>query len=209
MYFQNSIMNKITALEDTNPNYVYGGNTLKHLFEALADFLKSLNDEEPKPPLHTGETMNCWLYLTVLEEAVTLEQIGINSTTDPELKRFLEKTMEGASSQSRRLKDFMQHEGVPLPPVSEPKPLSDPGAIPLGVKQTDDEIANLVSVKLASSITICATGIAQSVRNDVGMMFIEFLEEVIIYGMLLKTLMRKRGWLKIPPYYVPPGSPAN
>lgn len=180
---------------------------MKHLFEAFTDYIQSLNDEEPKPPLHVGETMSCWVYLTMLEEAVMLEQTGLNSTTDPELKQFLEKTMKGASAQSRRLKDFMQHEGVPLPPVSEPKPLSDPNAVPLGVKLSENEIANLVSVKLVASITTCATASAQSVRNDVGQMFLEFQEEVVIYGMMIKTLMRKRGWLKVPPYFVPPGSP--
>jgi hypothetical protein len=178
---------------------------MKHLFEALKDFFGSLNDEEPKPPLHIGEAMSCWLYLTIIEEAVMLEQACLNSTNDPELKEFLEKTMEGASSQSRRLKDFMQHEGVTLPPASEPKPLSDPDAVPLGAKLTDNEIANLISVKLVSSIVTCATSASQSVRNDVSMMFVEFQEETLIYGILNKTLMRKRGWLKIPPYYAPSG----
>jgi hypothetical protein len=115
--------------------------------------------------------------------------------------------MEGAATQSRRLKDFMQHEGVPLPPVSEAKPLSDPQAVPLGVKLTDDEIANLISVKIVGAIMTSATAATQSVRNDVGKTFIEFQEEAMIYGIMLKTLMKKRGWIKIPPYYVPPGSP--
>lgn len=180
---------------------------VNNVLEALSELLGSLIDEEPKPPLHVGEVMACWTYLTILEEAVMLEQTGLNSSTDPELKQFLEKTMAAASSQARRLKDFLQQEGVPLPPLSEPKPLSDPNAVPLGVKLTDNEIANGVSVKLAVSITSCATAASQSVRNDVGLMFIEFQNEVMVYGTMIKTLMRKRGWLKTPPYYYPPGAP--
>jgi hypothetical protein len=182
---------------------------VNNVFEALSDVVKSLVDEEPKPPLHVGEAMSCWTYLTILEEAVMLEQVGLNTTTDPELKQFLEKTMAAASSQARRLKDFLQREGVPLPPVSEPKPLSNPNAVPLGAKLTDDEIANVVSVKLAGSITTCATSASQSTRNDVGMMFIEFQHETMVYGTMIKTLMRKRGWLKVPPFYYPPGSPTS
>lgn len=180
---------------------------MKHLFEALADYFKSLMDEEPKPPLHVGEVMNCWTYYAALGEAITIEQICLNSSADPELKRYLEKTMEGASSQIRRLLDFMQHEGVPTPPVSEAKPISDPNSIPLGAKLTDSEIANLVSVKIAATILACSAAAAGSVRNDVGKMFLEFEEEAVIYGMLIKSLMKKRGWIKIPPYFAPPGLP--
>jgi hypothetical protein len=28
-------------------------------------------------------------------------------------------------------------------------------------------------------------------------------------GFKLKTIMRKRGWIKVPPYYYPPGMPSN
>lgn len=88
----------------------------------------------------------------------------------------------------------------------EPKPKSNSDGIPFGTKMTDDEIANIVSVKLAAAITFCATAASQSVRNDVGMMFLEFQTETMRYSILLKSVMKKRGWLKYPPEYVPPGS---
>ncbi len=180
-----------------------------HAFEALIKYLQSLFDEEPKPSLHVGEVMSSWTYLAVLEESVALEQLGINTTEDPELKELLHKTMGGASSQATRLKEFLQKEGVPLPQASEPKPLSEPSAIPLGAKMTDSELANSVSVKLATSVTMCATAVAQAVRNDVGVMFLEFQSEAVRYGSILKALMKKRGWIKIPPYYHPPGEPKS
>ncbi|HHY71876.1 MAG TPA: DUF3231 family protein [Bacillus bacterium] len=178
-----------------------------HTFEALAKVFHSLFDDEPKPSLHVGEVMSCWAYLAILEEAVTYEQLGINTTEDKELYNLLHKTMGAASSQATRLKVFLQQEGVPLPPTAEPKPLSDPKSIPLGAKMTNSEIANAVSVKLAASITACATGVAQSIRNDVGLMFFEFQTEVMRYAAILKSVMKKRGWIKIPPYYHPPGQP--
>ncbi|MCR2821557.1 DUF3231 family protein [Lederbergia panacisoli] len=182
---------------------------MAHRIEALIEVFQSLFDDEPKPSLHVGEVMACWTYLAVLEEAVALEQLGINTTEDPELKKVLQKSMDGANSQAIRLKDFLQKEGVPFPPAPESKPLSDPNAIPLGAKMTDSEIANSVSVKLASSVAMCATGAVQSIRNDVGLMLLEFQTEAMRYSVILKSLMKKRNWLKIPPYYFPPGKPQN
>lgn len=176
-------------------------------FEAFLKVLHSLFDEEPKPALHVGEVMSCWTYLTILEESVAFEQLAINSTDDTELLNIVHKTLGGASSQASRLKDFMQQEGIVLPPASEPKPVSNPNAVPLGAKMTENEIANFVSVKIASSITLCGSALAQTIRNDVALMFFEFQVEAMEYGAILKSTMRKRGWLKVPPYYLPPGLP--
>ncbi|WP_252244958.1 hypothetical protein [Cytobacillus oceanisediminis] len=33
--------------------------------------------------------------------------------------------------------------------------------------------------------------------------------EKMKFGASLKDLMRKRSWIKVPPYYYPPGSPRN
>jgi hypothetical protein len=68
--------------------------------------------------------------------------------------------------------DFMIREGL-LPDTSESRPESNPNAVPLGVKLTDDEIANGVSIKTASAIMLCASGASQCIRNDVGQMWIE------------------------------------
>ncbi|QCR31909.1 DUF3231 family protein [Lysinibacillus sp. SGAir0095] len=181
----------------------------KHVFEALINVFHSLFDEENKHLLHVGEVMSCWTYLTVLEESVALEQLAINTTEDKELNDLLHKTLDVCSSQAARLKVFLQQEGIPLPPASEPKPFSDPRAIPLGAKMTDTEISNLVGVKLAAGVSLCASGAAQSVRNDVGLMFFEFQTELMRYGAILKSIMKKRGWLKVPPYYFPPGNPKS
>lgn len=177
------------------------------VIEAVKNLIGSFTDDEPKPPLHIGEAMNCWLYIAGIAEALTYEQAAVNTTTDTELRDAVQEAVKLCDSQVRRLRDFMEREGIPLPPLSEPKPKSDSAAIPLGVKLTDDEIANGVSIKAAAAVVTCATGVSQSLRNDVGLMWIEFQQEHIIFAMNLKTLMRKRGWLKVPPLYCPPGTP--
>lgn len=175
--------------------------------EAIKNVVGSMVDDDPKSPLHIGEAMSCWTYLASIAEALSYEQAGLNTTTDPELKHALQEVTKLCDSQVRRISHFMQREGVPLPPVSEPKPKSDSSAVPLGVKLTDDEIANGVSIKIAAAIIACATAASESVRNDVSLMWMEFQREQMTYAMNLKTLMGKRGWLKVPPLYSPPGSP--
>ncbi len=178
-----------------------------NILEAVTNMLQSFVDNEPKAPLHIGEAMNCWMYLGMLEEEISIVQIMQNTTVDDELMEILDESEKLAKMQANKLKTFLQQEGVPLPPASEEKPKSDPHSIPLGAKLTDHEIANSIAVKAVSNIMMCAKGASESVRNDVGLMFIQFLSEKMIFGANLKAKMRLRGWIKVPPYYYPPGLP--
>lgn len=178
-----------------------------NIAEAVSHVLQSFADNEPKSPLHIGEAMNCWTYLTMLEEEKAIVQIMLNTTTDDELTHILHESEKVAETQIKKLKEFMQLEGVSLPPASEERPFSEPNSIPLGVKLTDEEIANTLAVKAVSNIMMCANGASQSVRNDVGLMFSQFLGEKLVFGANLKAKMRLRGWIKVPPYYYPPGLP--
>ncbi|MFC5451807.1 DUF3231 family protein [Paenibacillus aestuarii] len=180
---------------------------MTNIVEAFIDVMKTFIDNEPKPPMHVGEVMTCWTYLTMLEEEKANVQIGLNTTTDEDLRRALQASMKLATEQAEKLKNFMLQEGVPLPPVSERKPDSAPEAVPMGVKLTDDEIANALSVKVVANYMMCATGAVESVRNDIGIMFAGFQVEKLQFGSSLKLMMRKRGWIKIPPYYLPSGLP--
>jgi len=173
------------------------------------DVMKTLIDDEPERPMHVGEVMTCWTYLMMLEEEKVNVQIGLNTTMDEDLRRALQASMKLATEQPEKLKNFMLKEGVPLPPVSEKKPESAPEAVPMGVKLTDDEIANALSVKVVANYMMCATGAVQSIRNDIGAMFAGFQVEKLQFGASLKSMMRKRGWIKIPPYYLPSGLPQS
>jgi len=110
-------------------------------------------------------------------------------------------------SQKERMIAFMLSEGVPIPPLSESKPKSNPSDVPLGVKLTDDELANSLNIKMVILITYCANAIIQSARNDVTLIWMEYLQEYMAFGATLKELVKRRGWLKVPPYYYAPGAP--
>lgn len=179
------------------------------IIESLKDLLQMSLDDEPKNPLHVGEVISCWLYITIMDEASVFIQIGLNTTTDDDVVKILKDSLKQCETQSQRFKSFMKKEGIHLPPTGEPRPNSDPNGVPLGTKLTDDEIMNGLSIKTVAAIVHCATSSAQSIRNDVSSMFTHAMFEKMQFGASLKDLMRKRGWIKVPPYYYPPGAPSN
>ena len=168
-------------------------------FEAVWNTLKTTIDkvDEPHSPLHVIEVGDLWKYVTMVEEFIRYEEVGLNTSLNK--KQLIEE----------ELSDFMKKEGVPLSDVTSAKPESNPKEVPLGVKLTDDEISNGISFKLVLCMQACAKGQADAIRNDIGLLWLNFYTEWVAFGTTLKTLMRKRGWIKIPPYYYPPGSPVQ
>ncbi|APH05618.1 DUF3231 family protein [Bacillus weihaiensis] len=179
------------------------------IFEAVKDFLQIKVDNEPKNPLHVGEVMSCWMYLALMDEATIYIQIALNTTSDDEVCQLLKQSLKQCDVQGERFKQFMKTEGIHLPPTSEQRPNSDPTGVPLGTKMTDNEIMNGLSIKTVAAVTHCAASASQSIRNDVGAMFTQCMLEKMKFGTSLKDAMRKRGWIKVPPYYYPPGMPTQ
>ena len=177
------------------PNYI----------EALRSIFNTIVDDEPNLPLNIIEASHAWLYYGIVKEAIAFEEAGLNTTYDDELKGMLKDAVKLCSDHAKQLEQFLRKEGVALPPVAEPKPFTDAKDIPLGVKLTDDEIANGLALKIMAMSANSSTAAAHSVRSDVGVMWVQFLNESLAYGSTLKAKMRKRGWAKIPPFYTPPG----
>jgi hypothetical protein len=177
------------------------------VLQAVNNVIQSFVDNEPIPPLHVGEVMSCWSYLSELADEQVHSEAGINSTTDPELKKAFLEVVKMFKSQKERIIAFMLSEGVPLPPLSESKPQSNPRDVPLGAKLSDNELANSLNIKIVILISYCSDAIIQSVRNDVTLIWLEYLQEYMTFGATLKELVKRRGWLKVPPYYYAPGAP--
>jgi hypothetical protein len=178
-----------------------------NFLKALATAMKSFTEGDTNAPLHVGEVMSCWTYYAFLSDAITLEQITQNMTTDQEMLTLLKDAENVCAGQANKLGKFMVDEGIPLPPTLEKKPKTDPNAVPQGAKETDFEIAQSLSLKIALAAVQCATAASTSIRTDVGMMFVNFQLEQMTYSTSLKNTMAKRGWLRIPPPYHPPGKP--
>lgn len=110
-------------------------------------------------------------------------------------------------SHKKEVSEFMHREGVPLSNAFEDKPESDPNAIPLGAKFTDDELANTINMNFIIAADMCAAAASQSLRTDVAIMFLKFQTDKLSLGLQTKELMQDKGWLKVPPFYRPPGAP--
>ncbi|MFD2706253.1 DUF3231 family protein [Salibacterium lacus] len=177
--------------------------------EAIASLIHDYTDKEPKPPLHVGEVMDLWTAYTSFQEAQVLYQVGLNSTTDPDLEHALQKALKSSEADTKKLETFLLQEGVPLPTLSSPKPNSETKAVPKGVQLTNEEIASMVSVKIATSTAFCAEAMSKTIRSDVTMIFFEMQIHLMQFALPFKNVMENRGWLHTPPAYIPPGSPGT
>jgi hypothetical protein len=172
-----------------------------NIFEIFKDAVKPFTDGE-KSPLNVGEIMNLWLFLTGLEQTLRGDQVSYNIVQDPELKDKLKYIIDNQHwPMIQEIADFLRNEGIPLPNSTAQKPIADYRNIPEGARMTDEEIANLLSYNLLVGITSACRGIVESVRPDVAFMFAKYQAMKMAYGVSLKDLMIKRGWLRVPPYY--------
>ncbi|WP_017185802.1 DUF3231 family protein [Alkalibacillus haloalkaliphilus] len=173
--------------------------------EASLKVLKSLNDNS-KDPVHIGEAMVCWTYLAFVESIIAYEEVGLNMTLDEDVKKFINDAYDVANSHVNELTKFMRNEGIPLASSPAHKPISDPKSVPVGARMTDDELMNTLTINFVYAGDMCAASASQCLRTDLGLMFLKFQIDKFALGFSAKELMRKRGWLKVPPAYSPPGA---
>lgn len=179
---------------------------IKNFLSAATNFIESFTDDV-KPPLHVGEVMSCWLYLTFLEEIIIYEEVAINTTSNENVKDLFIEAKEIAESHKKELMTFLKQEGVPLPNQPQDKPHTEQSAIPLGAKFTDSELMNALAMNFATVITMNAQALSHAIRSDVSIMFIKFQMDKLFLSQKVKKLMYLRGWIKIPPAYLAPGAP--
>jgi outer membrane receptor for monomeric catechols len=140
----------------------------------------------------------------MLGEASRYAEIGLNMTRDKELKQALSMAADSCTKQSSDVTDVFKAEGVSLPTLSSPKPQGDPNGVPPTVALTDEEIANGLIAKTIAAMIFDTTALTQSVRMDIGRMWAKFLFEWLEFHTFLCGVLKKRGWMKIPPYYQTP-----
>lgn len=181
--------------------------SVKMMFKNAVDIIESLTDNQ-KNQLHIGEAMSCWTYYSFVSSAVINVEVGLNTTNDSKLRKFLQDSYKVMKSHKKELTEFMLQEGIPLSETPEDKPQSDPAAVPLGAKFTDNELSNIININFVIAANMCALSTTESLRTDVAMMFLKFQTDKLSLGLKARELMLEKGWLKIPPKYNPPGSPA-
>lgn len=172
-----------------------------NIMEVLNDAVKPFLDGE-KPPLNVGEVMNLWFYLTATEQTMRGEQVSFNIVEDEELRDKLEDVINNVHRPIfTELTAFLQAEGVPLVEMTPDKPIGDFRHIPDGSKLSDAEVASLLSFNIVLGINYACRGMTESVRPDVAAMFARFQIKKLTFSIVLKDLLVKKGWLKVPPTY--------
>ncbi|QPC46530.1 DUF3231 family protein [Mangrovibacillus cuniculi] len=172
---------------------------MQNPLEAIWSTLKTKFDGEPETDLHVGEVMALWTIYTMMCEAIAFYGVFLNTTTDKDLINAIQSAHIETERGINTLKDFFKREGIPLPPVSQEKPDSESKDVPIGVRFTDEEIANFLSVKTATYISFAGTSLAQCIRMDVGYFFSDLLSNTLTYNIKLKKTLIQKGWLKVPP----------
>ncbi|MGE5675315.1 MAG: DUF3231 family protein [Mycobacterium leprae] len=159
-----------------------------------------------EPPLHVGEVMSLWTYAADLDDGRVACLFMLNHTADTDLKRLMEHFVADVEEpQSRRLHEFMRESGIPAPATTADKPKADHELVPPGAKLTDFEIANILVTKMLAGLNVLSAALTQSVRADVARMLLAFFHELLKESFVLKQTMAQRGWLKMPPSYLPDG----
>lgn len=168
-------------------------NLLESLFASLA---------RPETPLHVGEVMSLWTYAAAIDEGRSLCLLMLNHVGDQELKERIEHFVhEVEEPQRRRIYKFIREQGVTLPPITPDKGIAVPGDVPNGARLPDPEIANLFLGKIVVGLQVLSNGLIQSIRSDVGQMLYAFEVELLRESFVLKEILRKRGWMKVPPQF--------
>ncbi|MCC2686356.1 MAG: hypothetical protein K0R75_3255 [Paenibacillaceae bacterium] len=179
---------------------------IAQFFETTMDVIQSLTNSRSQP-MHVGEVMTAWTYLAFVESIVAFEEVGLNMTMEADLKKLFTASRKVAIEHREHLTELLRKEGVPLPEAPEGKPECNPEAIPAGVKFTDNELVNMLNMNFVVAAGMCANAASQSLRADVSTMFLKFQMDKLSLSYQAKELMERKGWLKIPPFYNPPGSP--
>jgi hypothetical protein len=163
-----------------------------NIFEVAKDIFKPFMDGE-KRPLHVGEVMNLWTYLTAVQETLQATRVFHNLIEDKELKEKARDLAENIHQPIiEEITGLLTKENVPLPPPTNINPIADYSHLPVGAKATDEQISNLM---------VFNNTIAVQFRAEVGAMFAKYQLMTLTFLLTLKPIMEKNGWIRIPPYY--------
>lgn len=151
---------------------------------------------------HVGEVMSLWTYYAAAEALRAALRIAGNHTNDKELSQALAGTVTDIlNPQIDKLTAVMKREGVPFPTQPAEVATTAERDIPPGVKLTEMTIANRLVAGLEGLMVTANAGLMQALRDDLGLLFLQIHSQLIAQAQIVKKLMRRRGWLQVPPPY--------
>lgn len=153
-------------------------------------------------PIHVGEVMNIWKLMAAFEEGHAVIMGFLNHTADVELKRFMESYLRDFEEPwMKRIKHFMQEQGIPFCRAGTDKPKANEADIPGGAKFTDEEIACFLAAKIVAGTQVVQHGLLECLHYEVASLLMELEMSAYRQGFVLRQIMERRGWMKFPPYW--------
>ncbi len=153
-------------------------------------------------PMHYGEVFGVWSYLKTAKDALSGYQTLINHNGDDDLDDFLRDLAHDTKDEIKKVEELLRINGIALPPSPPEKPVANLENIPPGARFTDPEIAAAVSADLAAGMVACSQQIGQSIREDIGMMFVQFHATKVKFAARILRINKEKGWLIPPPLHL-------
>ena len=110
--------------------------------------------------------------------------------------------IQGMKEEKKQVEELLKANGIALPPAPPERPVANLEDIPPGARFTDPEISAAVSKDVAEGLVACSTMIAQSIREDIAVMYGQFHMGKAQFGAKMLKLNKNKGWLIPPPLQV-------
>ncbi|MFZ5642664.1 MAG: DUF3231 family protein [Bacillota bacterium] len=168
----------------------------KNIFKKLLPFEKATTQK----PLHAGEIYYLWESLTGTYKLITMAEMYLMNTEDPELQAYLKALTSGAFLlRVNKLENVLKEEGFTVPPRPSSKTLQGSPGTGQEVKLTDHEvIKNLVGLGQAY-VMFFARAVVASTEDSVRKLFEGMLTETIKVYKLAMGLGKSRNVFVPPP----------
>lgn len=168
----------------------------KNLFKKLLPFQKATS----KKPLNAGEVYYLWESLTGTYKLITMSEMYLMNTEDPELQAYLKALTTGAFLlRVNKLENVLKEEGFTVPPRPSSKTLQGSPGTGQEVKLTDREvIKNLVGLGQAY-VMFFARAVTATPEDSVRKLFEDMLGETIKVYRLALGLGKSRNAFDPPP----------
>ncbi len=161
-----------------------------------------LSGNPQKEPMHYGEVFASWSYLLGAQAMIPGYQTLMNHTGDGDLKDLLREMIETARGEVKQLQELLKQNGIAIPPAPPEKPECTIESIPPGARIMDQEVAARVTGDIAAGMAACSQAVAQCIREDIALMFGQFLQKKAQHGASLLRINKEKGWLVPPPLHV-------
>nr|WP_097156698.1 DUF3231 family protein [Bacillus oleivorans] len=161
-----------------------------------------LSGSPQNEPLHYGEVFAIFSFLAAAKGKIAGYQTLKNHTGDEDLKKLLADSIQDMKREEEKLEEILKVNGIALPPAPPERPYATIESIPAGARINDPEVSAMVSADIAAGLIACSQAIAQSVREDIAMMFGQFHMTKAQYGAKLLRLNKEKGWLIPPPLHL-------